>query len=105
MCEQRIDARFGISIIIIGITIELFAALHLEVPFGMAVIVVAPLVCTFHYYQRMYLYWVTRDSLLFAVYPVDQRTWRYHFPDVSEQEWRSALSAQERILRLRGKIS
>lgn len=89
LCEQRIEAKFGLAQILIGFLLQLVASLGVTVSLGLGVLSVLSIAFVAHYYSRYFKYWVTVASLRF-VEEATEKNWRLHFLDVPDNVWRDA---------------
>ncbi|WP_426231081.1 hypothetical protein [Pararhizobium sp. DWP3-4] len=88
LCEQRIDAKFGLWQLLAGFFLQLLSSAGLVVADGVAFLMILPIAFVWHYYTRNFPYWAGLASLKFVGDDVLEENWRKHFSDLDESTWR-----------------
>lgn len=91
LCEQRLDAKFGLLQLLLGFSLQFLAAMGVSVSFVGALPLALPIGAAWALYRYNYPYWVTIASLRHAASDTTEDAWRRHFLDVPEMVWRSAV--------------
>lgn len=91
LCEQRIDAKFGITQLGIGFTLQLISAIGLQVSWLTATSLLLPLALAWGVYRSQAKLWALKASLSFVNPDVFEETWRGHFTDVPDAAWKAVV--------------
>ncbi|MDW9415161.1 hypothetical protein GOB46_08995 [Sinorhizobium meliloti] len=86
LCEQRIDARYGLCQLLLGFAMQLVSAVGITASPEVGFLLVFPICFVWHWYLRNFKYWTTMASLRF-VESATERVWRVHFQDVPKADW------------------
>jgi len=91
-CEQRLDTRFGLLQLLVGFTLQAFAAVGISISASGAAVIAGLIVPAWWIYRHNFPYWALRDSLRLSVTEgAQEHIWRKHFLDVPDLLWSQVL--------------
>mgnify|MGYP001294647876 CR=1 FL=1 len=92
LCEQRIDAKFGLTQLLIGFLLQLLSACGVTANPLLAIFLALLTLLAWAVYRLNFAYWVTLASLRHVSSDTSEETWRQHFLDIPEMTWRAAVA-------------
>jgi hypothetical protein len=92
LCEQRNDARFGLWQLGVGFSLQLLAAIGVQLSWYLAAGLLVPLLLAWFVYWRRAKWLVLKASLLFSTPDATEDVWRVHFTDIPEAHWKKAIT-------------
>lgn len=97
LCEQRLDARFGIGMLMTGFSLQFVAALGVTTDWPAIFLLVFPILLVFFTYRRNYDRWLISSCLRIAGrLGVERKLWRQsYFQDLPEDIFRQAFDYHE----------
>ncbi|MGK2228737.1 MAG: hypothetical protein ACI9GK_002576 [Devosia sp.] len=94
LCEQRIDARVGLSCLGVGFLLQAFSAFGIQAAVGFSIFLCTPALFVAMSYYREHKIWTLRDTLRIGRSGASlEEVWRRHFLDVSQLRWEREWSA------------
>lgn len=90
--EQRLESQLGFKHLIVGFTLQLAASLGLTLPFSIAIWTLVPLCVHWLFFVAEYRERIIADGVGASISKESaESTWRAHYEDMSDLEWRRAL--------------
>ncbi len=98
LCEQRIDARFGIAMLMIGFLLQLLGSMGIKADWPVDILLLLPLIMVVYSRNRNFDQWVIASCLRIAGRSgVERGLWREsYFPDISQREFDAAFDHHEK---------
>lgn len=91
LCEQRLDAKFGLAQLLFGFSLQLLSGIGINVSLMAAIGLSVDIAAAWPLYRYNLPYWVAIASLRHAESDTTEDAWRRHFLDIPEMTWRSAV--------------
>lgn len=97
LCEQRIDARFGISMLMTGFALQFVASCGLSASWPVDALLVLPIALLYFTYERNFDRWVMDKTLrINGTLGATRDVWRgQFFPDISPQTFNEVFDLHE----------